>query len=192
MRRHENADEYTQLLLRAQRGDPRAFAGLYGALSPAIRDFIASLDGQLCPHECEDLAHETLLVVWQKLSEYRGEASARTFALAIAKNIALKHMSKRQRLPVIYTGDLSHVPSHEPASSRSPESDEVTRAIEKAMAQLTEAQRQAIELVRIRGMPRSEALKLASCSPNQFQKRLQRAAESLRQLLRNLPRCILL
>jgi RNA polymerase sigma-70 factor (ECF subfamily) len=183
---HDSTDRRTKLLLRAQGGDSQAFAELYTALSPVVRDFIVSLDGRLCQHEREDLVHEVFLRVWEKLATYRGEASAKTFVLAIAKKAVLKAMCKRQRLPIVYTGDLNHVPSHEPAGARDLDSDEIAPLIEKAMAQLTEAQRQAIELAKIRGVPRPEALRLANCGPNQFANRLRRAAITLRRLLSDL------
>ncbi|HUW83798.1 MAG TPA: RNA polymerase sigma factor [Phycisphaerae bacterium] len=187
--RRDHVDKRTQLLLRAQGGDPQAFAELYAALSPVVRGFIFFLVGQLCPHECEDLVHEAFLVVWERLATYRGEASATTFVLAIAKNVALKDMSKRHRLPVAYAGDLSYVPTRETSGQSELDSDEIAPVIEKAMAQLTEAQQQAVQLAIVRGLPRSEALKLAECSPNQFANRLRRAAITLRRLLSDL-RCV--
>ena len=190
MRRPINLDNNTQLLLRAQRGDVQAFAELHAALVPLIRNYIASLDGKLSVADHDDLVHETISAVWQNLSEYRGEASATTFAMAIARNLTFKQMSKLQRSKVIYAGGwggiLDERESCERPASLCVEPSEVQARIQTAMAQLTDVQRQAIELDVIRGLPRPESLKLANCNPNQFQKRLQRGMETLRRLLHHL------
>lgn len=188
----DSTDEYTALLLRAQGGDSQAFANLYAALRPVVSDFVACFGRQPSAYDHEDVIQEVFLRAWGNLSSFRGEASAKTFILAIAKNVALKHMSKRHRLPIAYTGDLSYVSSRDTSGQRELDSDEIAPVIEQAMAQLTETQRQVVQFAIIRCLPRSEALKLANCGANQFQKRLQRALETLRRLLRNLPRCILL
>lgn len=179
----------------AQRGDTQAFAELHAALVPSIRRYITSLDGQLSPADRDDLIQETVCAFWQKLHEYRGDASVTTFALTIARNLTLKNMSKRRRSPVVYAGDLSGILGEQELCEQSPslsiESSESQEEIQQAMDQLTDVQRQAIELDVIRGLPRRESLTLANCNANQFQKRIQRGIKSLWRFLRHL-RCVIL
>ena len=187
-------DHYTKLLLLAQKGDTRAFAELHAALVPSIRRYIISLDGQLSPADRDDLIQETVSAFWQKLHEYRGEASVMTFALTIARNLTLTNMSKRRRSPVVYAGDLSDVLGERELCEQSPslflESSESQEEIQQAMDWLTDVQRQAIELAQ-QDISRSEAVRLANCNPNQFANRLWRGVLTLRRLLNDL-RCLLL
>ena len=187
MRRHRHVDDCTQLLLRAQGGDSQAFADLYGALSPTVRDYVFSLNSRLRPQEREDMVQEVFLRVWHGLSGYRREASAKTFLLAVARNVLLKHLSERGRLPLVYTADLSYVPDRsahaEPTGSHRDGPDHLPLMIQQAMAKLTDAQRRAVELD-LADISRTAAAKLANCSPSQFADRLYEARKRLRKMLK--------
>ncbi len=180
---------------RKEKDNPQPFAELHAALVPLIRNHIISLDRQLSPADCDDLIQETIFAFFQGLRDYREEASVITFALSIARHLTLKNRSKRQRSPVVYVGDLSGVLGErelwEQPASLPIELSESQAKIQQALAQLTDVQRQAIELDVIRSLPRRESLKLANCNPNQFQKMLQRGMEALWHFLRHL-QCIIL
>jgi len=176
-------DRCTQLLLRAQEGDSRAFAQFCAETYPAVRGFIASLSGQLFPDECEDLAQETFLAVCRKPNAYRQESSAKTYALAIAKHLTLKYLS-RQKKTIVFTGDLGSVVGkrqwHEQRDSI--EFSETLGMIQTAMDQLDDVQRRTIEL-HLSSDSRAAAAQEAGCSPRQFADRLYYARRLLRQLL---------
>lgn len=182
-------NEYTRLLLRAQRGDAAAFAQLYTALAPAVRGFAASLDGQLSAHDREDLLQEVFLQTWQSLANYRGEASAGTFILAITRKVVLKHLERGSRRRPRALGDPEH-PCQNNALVEQLARQEAVQAVRQALSQLTDAQRQAVDLLLIRELPRAEAVKQAQCNASQFAKRLERAVRSLGRLLGNSPKCI--
>lgn len=176
-------DRSTQLLLRAQRGDSRAFEQFCAETYPAVRGFIASLSGQLFPDECEDLAQETFLVVCRKPGAYRRESSAKTFALAIAKHLTLKYLSRRNKT-IVCTGDLTSVVGerqwHEQRDSI--EYSETLRIVQTAMDKLNDAQRRTIEL-HLSSDSRAAAAQEAGCSPSQFADRLYYARKLLRRIL---------
>lgn len=182
-------DEHTKLLIQAKNGNNKAFAKLHAALVPHIRKYIASLDGQLSSSDRDDLVQETIFTFWQKLSEYRREASAMTFALIIARNLTLKNIAKRQRSPVVYAGNLSSILGERELCEQSPalsiESTESRKEIQLAMNQLTDMQREAVELSFVHNS-RVKAAKTAGCTPTQFTARLCYARKRLRQILRGL------
>lgn len=162
----------------------QAFEEFYCAMMPVVRGFIVSIDRRLCPHECDDLTHEVFMALWRRLDSYCGDASAKTFTLAIARNLTLKHLSEQRKQPTVcMSEDMTYIPGEESPNKHGLDTDEISLAIEEAMKKLTEPQRQAIELVWIQGMPRTEALKQAKCSSNQFASRLRRAVKTLRQAL---------
>lgn len=192
----QHHDDLTFLLIRAGRGDTRAFEQLHGALFPVVRDYLASLDGSIDYHRRQDLVQDVFFQTWNNLSRFRGEASAKTFVFAIAKNLLLKELSRRQRLRIVHVDELDHLVgtyvSDEPTEAHQGDPDKLSQAVRQAMTKLTEVQRQAIDLDQVCGLPRPEALKLANCTANQFANRLYRAMKSLKQLLKNLPKYILL
>lgn len=191
----EPTDYCTQLLLEAQKGDSQAFGELYAELGPVARDFIASFNGQLCPYEREDLVHDTFLAIWEKRASYRGEASAKTFILAIAKNLMLRHIDRRQKIPMVNTDYINGVQSEwelcEPPDSLLPEPSETEARIQRAMAKLTDVQRQAIEL-KLSHASGIAAAKKAGCTPSQLAVRIYKGRKRLRQILNGMSRCILL
>jgi len=183
MCRHEPADVCTQLLLRAQEGDAQAFAELYATLSPVVKGFLASLNGKLSG---DDLVQETFLRVWKNRSCYRGDASAKTFVLAVAKKVAFKHLAERRQITVVCVGDLSRFPGRRDPAERSHSTgtsqDELLQAVQQAVARLPDAQRQAVEF-HLSHNSRAAAARAANCSPCQFADRLYRAKNRLRQIL---------
>ena len=188
-------DLCTQLLLQARGGDPQAFAALHVSLSQAVRDFAASLDDHLDKDELDDIVQEVFMRVWCKHMSYRGEASGKTFVLAIARNVVLKDMSERRRLPIVHTRDFSHIADRtapiEPIGSRHTDVDGLLPAVRQAMVRLTDAQRRAVELD-LSHNSRKAAAEAANCTPRQFADRLYRARKRLRQMLNGLPRCVLM
>jgi RNA polymerase sigma-70 factor (ECF subfamily) len=192
---YDSADPCTQLLLRAQKGDTHAFVKLHAVLVPLLGDFIASFDGQLSPSDRDDLVQESIAAIWQRLGDYRGNASAKTFALAITRNITLKHISKRQRLPMIHAADVGRILDerelYEQADSSSMELSEDEAKLRRAMNELTDVQRQAV-LLSCSGDSRSTAARKAGCTPSQFADRLHYAKKRLRHMLNGVVRCILL
>lgn len=189
-------DDLTCLLIRAGQGDTKAFEQLHAALLPAVLDYLASLDGSMGHHQQEDMVQEVFLRTWSKLSRFRGEASAKTFVFAIAKNVLQEELSRRRRLRIVHTGDLDHledtyVPDG-PTGKNGLDHVGLSEAIEQAKARLSSVQRQALELKHLHNLPIMEIAKLAGCGYGQFRDRLYRARKRLKQLLKDLPLCILL
>ena len=184
----DSTDRCTELLTRAQKGDTQAFAELYTTLRPAVRGFVASLDGHLSAQDHEDIAQEVFLRTWRGSGSFRGEASAKTFILAIARQVVLNEPRRRRNVRDMPTSDMEKV-----AESRMPgPSDglvvsslkELTEQVEQAIAGLTDKQRQAVELDQFTDLSRRETARLARCSPEQFADRLYRARKRLRQVLK--------
>ena len=175
-------DEYTQLLLRAQRGDSQSFAALYTALRPIVRDFAASLDGQLSAYDLEDVVQEAFLRTWRGLADFRGDASAKTFIFAIARHVVLDELRRRRTargMPASHTEQVA-ASSDDLADSSV---KELTERVAQAIAGLTDTQRQAVELDQFPDLSRRQAARLAGCSPAQFAGRLHRARKRLKQML---------
>ena len=78
----------------AARGDEHAFAALVRATQADVWRFLAALSD---PDSADDLTQETYLRVFSALPRFRGEASVRTWLLAIARRVAVDHLRRRGR-----------------------------------------------------------------------------------------------
>jgi len=191
----EHIDRYTELLLRAQAGDAEAFAELYRHLRPVVEYFVISRDGALSAQERDDIVQEVFLRLWRGRANYRGDASARTFTLAIAKNVLRNRISRRQKSSIALTDHpdslegLYMAEAH--ATPHSAGADDTAEMIRQAMARLTAVERQAVELDVPGNLSRADAAKVANCTPSQFAARLYRARRRLRQMLGGLLQSVL-
>ncbi len=89
-------DKEQELILKAQRGEPRAFGELYECYAPAIfRYLFAHLDSRM---DAEDLTGEVFLKAWQSLTRYneRGVPFL-AFLFRIARNILVDHYRRSSR-----------------------------------------------------------------------------------------------
>ena len=183
----QHRDDLTRLIMRAGRGDMEAFGQLHAALVPVVRNYLISLDGSIDYHRREELAQEVFLRTWQAASRFEGRSSAKTFVLAIAKNVFWKELSRRQKLHIIHMKSMDYftdpsIPDESKNSRFDPE--ELSQAVRQATAKLPPQQRQAVELVQTSNLSRTEIAKQAGCTPSQFAARLCRAKKHLRQLLK--------
>lgn len=87
-------DETTQLLHRAATGDRLALAGFIRATQPDVWRFCAHL---VDPAAADDLTQEVYLRAMRSMHRFRGDASATTWLLAVARNVAADEIRRRQR-----------------------------------------------------------------------------------------------
>ncbi|MBV9346033.1 MAG: RNA polymerase sigma factor [Gammaproteobacteria bacterium] len=79
-----------ELLARALRGEPSARQSLYAALAPAAAAFIRRLIGQR--ELAEDLFQDTMMLFYERLSQFRGEAPLGAWLRQIALTRCLMHL----------------------------------------------------------------------------------------------------
>lgn len=80
------ADELAALVGAVCRGDRTAFAALFRALAPRVKGFL--MRSGAGSTAAEDLAQETLVLVWRKASSYdHSRASVTTWVFTIARNL---------------------------------------------------------------------------------------------------------
>lgn len=87
-------DGLRDLLAKAVEGDDRALAELVRRTQPDVWRLCSALGS---PGEVDDLVQETYLRALPKVATYRGEASVRSWLLAIARNVCADHVRRRQR-----------------------------------------------------------------------------------------------
>jgi RNA polymerase sigma-70 factor, ECF subfamily len=149
-----------ELVRRAQTGDEHAFGQLVERNRRAVyRAAYAALGS---PDDADDVAQETFVTVYQKLDGYRGEASFKTWLLAIAWRKALDRRRSvtrwlrmtvaRDRLPAQDQSPeegpelIERVPSPERSQEDRLAADELQRTVKRLIGTLPPKLRDALLL----------------------------------------------
>ncbi|HKJ25115.1 MAG TPA: sigma-70 family RNA polymerase sigma factor [Myxococcota bacterium] len=164
----------------AQDGDAKAYEGLLQELLPEIR----SLVRRRLPDEAavEDVVQNTLLAIHRSRHTYRPERPFGPWLRAVTRNAFVDHVRARGRRSEREVS-LEAVP--EPAGEPAPayEGSGLSPELERALAALPAAQREAVELIQLRGLSVAEAAVRAGVSIAALKVRAHRGYRALRASL---------
>ncbi len=159
-------------------GDASAFTVLFTRHAPSVRGYLWKLvrDGPLA----DDLTQTAFLSVTRARGRFIRGARFKPWLYAIATNAARDVQRKRRELPTetgeVLTGDEAQVDAPQPDAG-------LDRAVRRALAQLPDAQREAIELHRFGGLSFAEIAEVAGVTESAVKVRAHRGYERLRELL---------
>jgi RNA polymerase sigma-70 factor (ECF subfamily) len=168
-------DQLTHHALAAQSGDPTASAAFVRASQADVRRLCAHL---VDPASADDLTQETYLRTFRALPQFRGDSTARTWLLAIARRACqdeLRARTRRRRRDTFATRSparQAHVP--DPAES-------VTA--QALLQQLETSRRTAFVLTQLLGLSYEEAANVCECPIGTVRSRVARARTDLVELL---------
>jgi RNA polymerase sigma-70 factor, ECF subfamily len=182
-----------QLVERAQGGDKQAFDLLVSKyqrklgrlLSRFIRD----------PGEVEDVAQEAFIKAYRALPSFRGDSAFYTWLYRIGINTAKNYLVAMGRRAPTTTGfDADEAESFEDGDQlrdiNTPESvlasKEIAATVQKAMEDLPDELRTAIELREIEGLSYEEIASIMNCPIGTVRSRIFRAREAIAARLRPL------
>lgn len=141
----ETPEGATELMQRiAERRDRAAFELLFRHYAPRVKAYMLKLgtDG----HLAEEVAQETMLMVWRKAVQFdRAKASPSTWIFTIARNLRIDAFRKINR-PELDPDDPALVPDAEEAADDRIERFERTALIRRALKHLNEEQAQVVRL----------------------------------------------
>jgi RNA polymerase sigma-70 factor (ECF subfamily) len=182
-----------QLVERAQGGDKQAFGLLVSKyqrklgrlLSRFIRD----------PGEVEDVAQEAFVKAYRALPSFRGDSAFYTWLYRIGINTAKNYLvAMGRRAPTTTEFDADEAESFEDGEQlrdiNTPESvlasKEIAATVQKAMEDLPDELRTAIELREIEGLSYEEIASIMNCPIGTVRSRIFRAREAIAARLRPL------
>jgi RNA polymerase sigma-70 factor (ECF subfamily) len=182
-----------QLVERAQAGDKQAFGLLVSKyqrklgrlLSRFIRD----------PGEVEDVAQEAFIKAYRALPSFRGDSAFYTWLYRIGINTAKNYLvAMGRRAPTTTEFDADEAESFEGGDQlrdiNTPESvlasKEIAATVQKAMEDLPDELRTAIELREIEGLSYEEIASIMNCPIGTVRSRIFRAREAIAARLRPL------
>ncbi len=176
-----------ELVRQMSGGDDRAFTVFYDRFAPGLFSMIyAILRDQ---KESEDVLQEAFVQMWKRTASYDASRSSLfTWAVMISRHKAIDRLRSRQR-----QSRLSEAVANEadavPASAPSDRADQILarnderERIRTALAQLGDAQREAIDLAFFAGLTQTQISEKLGTPLGTVKARIRRGLLALREVL---------
>jgi RNA polymerase sigma-70 factor, ECF subfamily len=183
--RSSNHKLMADLLQRiAEKADADAFNELFQSFAPRVKSYMMRQGAD--PTTAEELAQETLLMVWRKAALYSGDkGSASTWIFTIARNLRIDRLRREvpwQELPE----------GHNEISSDDPTPDQIVSDRERqertqaALATLPEDQKAVVSLSYLEGLSHSEIADRLNLPLGTVKSRMRLAYLKIRQAVEDL------
>lgn len=128
----------------AAHSDRTAFAELFAYFAPRVKSF--ALRGGADPATAEEIAQDTLAVVWRKAGSYDpGKAAVSTWIYTIARNRRID-LIRREGRPELDPEDPGLVPAPAPSGDAVVAARQTTRLVRDAVDGLPDEQRDVLEM----------------------------------------------
>ena len=170
------------LILRAQKGDEAAFAEIFERYKRRV--FALCLRLTRVPADAEDLTQDVFLLLFRKISTFRGESAFSTWLHRMVANVAFMHLRKKTRPPVSLD-DLGPSPD-EPARREVADHDLRLKGcidritLERAIAELPPGYRAVYALYELQGYGHHEIAEIMNWSVGNSKSQLHKARRKLR------------
>lgn len=164
-------DDLTSLALAAGDGDPVAVAAFVRRTQPEVWRVCARLGDR---DAADDLTQEVYLRALPALARFRGDSSARTWLLQIARHVCADHVRRRTRVRSLLDRLVQHAgdPDPQPGPAGLVEIDE-------AIARLAPDRRAAFVLTQVTGLSYAEAAEVCEVPVGTIRSRVARARAEL-------------
>ncbi|HTQ08169.1 MAG TPA: RNA polymerase sigma factor [Polyangiaceae bacterium] len=169
----------TDLLPRAQRGEPAAVEALLGAIAPRVRRFAQRLCGSA--PDADDVLQDTLLTVARQVGQFDGRGSLASWVFTVTRNACLRRRRGLKNAPP--RADDPELPDDEPNPEARAAESELVGALRAALRELPLEAREVILLRDVEGLSAAEAASVLRISQQALKSRLHRARSALRERL---------
>jgi RNA polymerase sigma-70 factor (ECF subfamily) len=168
----------------AASGDIEAFRKLFQAYAPRVKSYMMRQGADA--GTAEELAQETLLMVWRKAGLYSGDkGSATTWIYTIARNLRIDRLRKEvawQPLPV----DIGDEASTDPAPDEEVVARERRERVRGLLAELPQDQSEVVMLSYIEGLSHSEIAARLKLPLGTVKSRMRLAYQKIRAAIEDL------
>jgi len=171
--------EDAALAAACRSGDLCAYERLYATHGARMKNLARNLLGN--PIDAEDAVQETFLKVHRSIGGFRGQSSFVTWTYRILINTCYDARRSRLRKKEVANEDSEETPGLEP---RAPGAHPTLRmALERALAKLTQHQRDVFLLYEVEGFRHAEIAGMLEMTETASKNTLFQAKKSLRQML---------
>jgi RNA polymerase sigma-70 factor (ECF subfamily) len=177
-----------QLMQAAQTGDADAYLALLRSVTPRIRRTIARQRGFVGPEAVEDLVQDVLLSLHTVRATYDPSRPFMPWLLAIVRHRLADGARRHARAAAreVHLDELDVTFSTAQANSVEGTFQHAD-TVRRALGALPAGQRQAIELVKLRGLSHKEAAAVSGTSVGALKVATHRAMGALRRILGGTP-----
>ncbi len=158
-------DPLTESLLLVQDGDWSSFGSVVRLSEDDVRRFCRWYGAN--ENDIDDIVQDAYLRVFRGVNGFRGESSAMSWILTIARRAMLDHLRSNTLREPVSLDDRAQVPAGQSSF------DEVDNAL--LVGSLPRDFREAFVLVRVMGFPYDEAARIIGCPVGTVQSRVHRA-----------------
>src|ERR1700688_4636360 len=171
--------EDTALAEACRTGDLRAYERLYSLHGARMKNLARNILGSVT--DAEDAVQETFLKVQRSIASFRGQSSFVTWTYRILINTCYDARRSRLRKKEVANDDSEETPRHEP---RAPGAHPALRmALERALAKLTQHQRDVFLLYEVEGFRHAEIAGMLEMTETASKNTLFQAKKNLRLML---------
>lgn len=182
-------DPDLELIRQAQSGDRHAFNTLVVKHQRRVAWAISGIVKS--PQEVEELTQDTFIKAWRGILSFRGDSKLSTWLHRIAVNTAKNHLAaQKSRISMTDTqrADDPDAVSPEGIDEEDPErlmaGRQIAETVARAMQELPEVERAAIELRELEGRSYDEIAAALDCPVGTVRSRIFRARERIAAALR--------
>lgn len=188
------SDPDQKLVDKARLGDRQAFGKLVKRYQNKVLFLAYDLIGNYT--DAQDVAQNTFLQAFQKISYFRDESSFSTWIYKVATNAAIDFQRSKKRRRSVFIEQskydeprehgsiIENIEDPEPPIIKSIENSDLKRFISQAVEQLSPQQRAAFVLKFFHDKSTDEIAKIINCDPVTVRGHLLRATIKLRKKLK--------
>lgn len=178
----EKDQRWSRLMAAAQDGDRAAYERLLREIVPYIRAIAFSR--HRTPDRVEEVVQDVLLSLHRVRHTYDPARPFRHWLAMIARRRSIDALRRRGRAEAFeIADDTAYETFPDPGANRVAEMHAATEGLSEAIAGLTEPQREAIELLKLRELSLAEASAVSGRSVAALKVNVHRAIKSLRKRL---------
>jgi len=173
-----------ELVRRHAAGDPVAFEAVYARYSTLVFGLCQRLSGD--PERALDLAQEVFLRIDRHLGRFHGRSSLKTWIYRVTVNHCRSALARRRpevslETRILESGEEPRAP--EPGPEQAAVGAQIQRRLERSLAALPHAFREAVVLRDIEGLTYDEIAEVLAVPPGTVRSRIARGREALRAAL---------
>ena len=168
----------------AQSRDVEAFKKLFQSFAPRVKSYMMRQGADA--NVAEELAQETLLMVWRKAALYSGEkGSATTWIFTIARNLRIDRLRREVAWQPLPEG-ADDEPSTDPLPDEELDTRERRDRVRAALAELPPDQSEVVTLSYIEGLSHAEIAERLGLPLGTVKSRMRLAYQKVRAAVEDL------
>ena len=178
----ESGDIAGDLLRRAGRGDQTAFGVLFDELSPMVHGVVLRVVRD--PSQAEEVTQEVFVELWRLAARFDGtKGSARSWAATLAHRRAIDRVRSEQASRDRHEREAGHARAEHDVVVAEVEATLDQARVRRALAQLSDLQREAVELAYFGGHTYREVAVLLNVAEGTVKSRIRDGLIRLRDEL---------